>query len=29
LTLKDLLSFLSTKLELETGSSGIPSNFRV
>jgi len=29
LTLKDLLNFLSTKLELESGSSGIPSNFRV
>lgn len=29
LTLKDLLNFLSTKLELESGSSEIPSNFRV
>ncbi|TAM81679.1 MAG: site-2 protease family protein [Acidobacteria bacterium] len=29
LTLKDLLNFLSTKLELESGSSGLPSNFRV
>jgi Zn-dependent protease/predicted transcriptional regulator len=29
LTLKDLLSFLSTKLELESGSPDIPPNFRV
>jgi Zn-dependent protease/predicted transcriptional regulator len=29
LTLKDLLNFLSTKFELESGSSGLPSNFRV
>lgn len=29
LTLKDLLNFLSSKLELESGSSGLPSNFRV
>ncbi|HXH49591.1 MAG TPA: site-2 protease family protein [Terriglobia bacterium] len=29
LTLKDLLNFLSTKLELESGSSELPSNFRV
>jgi Zn-dependent protease/predicted transcriptional regulator len=29
LTLKDLLNFLSTKLELESGSSDLPSNFRV
>ena len=29
LTLKDLLNFLSTKLALESGSSGLPSDFRV
>jgi Zn-dependent protease/predicted transcriptional regulator len=28
LTLKDLLNFLSTKLELESGSPELPSNFR-
>ena len=28
LTLKDLLNFLSTKLELESGSPKLPSNFR-
>lgn len=29
LTLKDLLNFLSAKLELESGSLNLPSNFRV
>ncbi|HEX5433348.1 MAG TPA: CBS domain-containing protein, partial [Candidatus Angelobacter sp.] len=29
LTLKDLLAFLSSKIELESGSSRLPSNFRV
>jgi len=29
LTLKDLLDFLSSKIELESGSAGLPSNFRV